>query len=186
MRKMTEQNLMSAYAGESQAHMRYSIFSDVARNEGFPNVSRLFRAIYFAERVHASNHFRNLGHLDGGFMTVSIAGFGPGKTSKNLGIAIEGETFEIEEMYPAYLDTARFEGERAAEVSFRYAYEAEKTHAELFKRAKKAVDSGEDVRLGDVQICSVCGYTVEGEAPGICPICKAARDKFIAFKKGQE
>ena len=182
MRKMTEQNLMSAVAGESQAHIRYSIFMDEAKKEGFPNVARLFRAIYYAEKIHASNHFKNLSHLNGGFMTVSMAGFGLGSTSKNLGIAIEGETFEIEEMYPTYINTAKFEGEAGAEKSFNYAYQAEKTHAEFFKRAKKAVDSGQDIKLDDVQVCSVCGYTIEGEAPGYCPICGAVKNNFTNFK----
>ncbi|MFQ6129748.1 MAG: rubrerythrin family protein [Candidatus Hadarchaeaceae archaeon] len=182
MRKITEQNLMSAFAGESQAHMRYVIFSDKAKEEGFPNVGRLFRAIYYAERVHAGNHFENLSHLKGGFVTVSMAGFGPGVTSKNLEIAIDGETFEIEEMYPVYLNTAKFQGEREAEKSFNFAYQAEKTHVEFFKRAKKAVDAGKDVELGDVQVCEVCGYTIEGEAPDYCPICGAAKNRFRTFK----
>jgi rubrerythrin len=179
---MTEQNLMSAFSGESQAHVRYSIFMEEAKRESLLNVARLFKAIYSAEKIHATNHFRNLGHLNGGFMTVAMAGFGPGNTSKNLGIAIEGETFEIEEMYPTYRNTAKFEGEPGAEKSFNYAYEAEKTHVELFKRAKKAVDSGQDLSIGDVQVCSVCGYTLEGEAPGFCPICGAAKSSFTAFK----
>ncbi|MEM1588752.1 MAG: ferritin family protein, partial [Candidatus Bathyarchaeia archaeon] len=58
MKKITESNLISAFAGESQAHMRYLAFAEIAEIEGFPNVSRLFRAIADAERIHATNHFR--------------------------------------------------------------------------------------------------------------------------------
>jgi len=181
VRDMTEQNLKNAFSGESQAHMRYIIFSDVAEKSGFKNTARLFRAISYAERVHSTNHYNNLAHLNGGYVTVGMAGFGPGDTSKNLGIAIEGETFEINEMYPVYLETARFQGEAAAAKSFEWAYEAEKIHAKLFKKAKEAVDRGSDVQLKTIQICEVCGYTVEGEAPDKCPICKAKKDKFKAF-----
>jgi rubrerythrin len=63
-----------------------------------------------------------------------------------------------------------------------FTYQAENTHAEFFKRAKKAVDSGQDIKIDDVQVCSVCGYTIEGEAPGYCPICGAVKNNFTNFK----
>jgi rubrerythrin len=182
MKEITETNLISAFAGESQAHMRYLAFAEIAEVEGFPNVSRLFRAIADAERIHATNHFRALAHLDGGKVTIAGAVFGPGNTSKNLKLAIAGETFEIEEMYPAYLEVAKFQGEKSAERTFNAALEAEKIHAQLYKKAKEAVDAGKDVELGPIQICQVCGYTVEGEAPEKCPICGAPIDKFKTFK----
>jgi len=84
-------------------------------------------------------------------------------------------------MYPAYLEVAHMPKEYAAEISFRYAWEAEKTHAEFFQRAKEAADSGSDLELGPVYVCGVCGHTVEGEAPDPCPICKAKRNKFRVF-----
>ena len=88
MRKMTEKDLQDAFGGESMAHMKYLAFSDVAEKEGYSNVSRLFNAIAYAEQVHATNHARNLGILK--------------KTADNLDAAIEGETYEVEEMYPAF------------------------------------------------------------------------------------
>jgi rubrerythrin len=84
-------------------------------------------------------------------------------------------------MYPTYLETAKFQGEKGAQQSFYYALSAEKTHAAFFKKAKDAVDSGKDVKLGPMQICTVCGYTVEGDAPDKCPICGSKKEKFRTF-----
>jgi len=181
VRAITEQNLKNAFSGESQAHMRYIIFSDIAEVEGLPNVSRLFRAISYAERIHSTNHFNNLAYLEGGYLTIGMAGFGPGKTLKNLRIAIEGETFEIDEMYPTYVQTAGFQGEQGAARSFTYAHQTEKVHAVLFQKAKEAVERGQDVQLGPIQICQLCGYTIEGEAPDRCPVCNARKEKFKAY-----
>ncbi|HIE04546.1 MAG TPA: rubrerythrin family protein [Candidatus Latescibacteria bacterium] len=167
MRRMTGENLRTAFAGESQAHMRYIIFAQKAEEEGYPNIARLFRAISFAEQVHATNHFRTLGDL--------------GSSADNLDAAIAGETFEVEEMYPAYGAVAELQGEKGAQRSINYALEAEKIHAAMYSRAKEAVKSGKDLEVGKIYICSVCGYTGEGEPPERCPICGATRDKFEIF-----
>ena len=167
MRKITEQNLNSAFAGESMAHMRYLIFADYAEQEGYPNVARLFRAIAYAEQVHAQNHLRELGGIK--------------ETAENLQTAINGETFEVEEMYPAYNKVAELQNEQGAVRSTHYALEAEKIHAGMYQEAKQAVASGKDIQLGKVYICPVCGYTVEGEAPERCPVCGATREQFKEF-----
>lgn len=181
MKKMTEQNLINAFGGESQAHMRYLHFANQAEKEQFPHVARLFRAIAHAEFVHAGDHYRELKHLDGGFVANSMAAFGPGDTQKNIGLAIAGETFEITEMYPTYIETAEFQQEKCAKKSFEWAYATEKKHLALFEKAQKAVESSNDVDLGKVHICEVCGYTHEGDVPNKCPLCKAMRDKFTTF-----
>lgn len=167
MRRMTEEDLKAAFAGESQAHMRYLIFAQKAEEEGYPNIARLFRAISFAEQVHATNHFRALGDL--------------GSSADNLDAAIGGETFEVEEMYPAYDAVAELQGEKGARRSIRYALEAEKIHAAMYSKAKEAVKSGKDLEVGQIYICEVCGYTGEGEPPDRCPICGATKDKFRTF-----
>jgi len=181
VREITETNLKNAYAGESQAHMRYIIYAERARAEGKLNVARLFTAVAFAERVHASNHYRNI-MSRGGSITVSAAVFGSRTTPENLQAGIDGETFEINEMYPAYKKVAEFEGEKGAEISFTWALEAEKIHATLYRKAKEAVDGGRDVELDRIQICQVCGYTVEGDAPEKCPVCNALKNQFRAFQ----
>lgn len=180
IKPMANMNLTSAFAGESQAHMRYVIYAKRAEVGGFLNIARLFMAVAYAEKVHARNHHENI-HIKGDAVTVSVAGFGSRTTPEDLNIGIEGETFEVEEMYPAYLEVAHIQKEYAAEVSFRYAWEAEKTHAQFYRRAKEAAEAGRDLYLGSVCVCDVCGYTVEGEAPDICPICKAKNDKFRIF-----
>lgn len=167
MRKMTKANLESAFAGESMAHMKYAIFADKARKEGFTNVARLFEAISFAERVHATNHLQALG--------------GIGKSTDNLETAIGGETYEVEEMYPAFRAVAELQEEKSAVRSTTYALEAEKIHAVFYTEAKHAVEAGKDIDVGDIYICEVCGYTGYGEPPDTCPVCKAKKDKFHIF-----
>jgi len=181
MHAMTEQNLINAFGGESQAHMRYLHFANQADTEKFPNVARLLRAVAHAEYVHAGDHYRALRHLNGGFVANSMAAFGPGNTEKNLGHAIGGETFEITEMYPVYLATAKLQKEKTAEKTFGWAYQAEQEHKRLFEKAMTAVKAGRDVKLGPVQICEVCGWTLAGEVPGVCPTSGAKAHKFKTF-----
>jgi rubrerythrin len=181
MKKMTEQHLINAFGGESQAHMRYLLFAETAQLEALPNIARLLRAIAHAEYLHAGDHYRELRHLKGGFVANSMAAFGPGDTRKNLDLAIAGETFEIEEMYPVYIEVAKFQDEKGAVRSFQWSYDTEKMHKALFEKARAAAEKGGDVTLGPVQVCETCGYTLEGEAPDICPLCGVPKDRFRAF-----
>lgn len=181
MHDMTAANLRSAYGGESMAHMRYRTWAGKAEKDGFPNVARLFRAIAFAEEVHANNHFATLADEAGGYLVASGAGFGLAATSENLQGAIDGEMFEVAEMYPTYKQTAEFQDEKKAVVSFNYALEAEKIHARMYQDAKQVVDAGDDIELGPVQICDNCGYTHEGDMPDKCPVCKLGPDRFRTF-----
>ena len=181
MHDITAANLRSAHGGESMAHIRYLIWSDKAQKDGFPNVSRLFKAVSFAEEVHGSKHFNTLRGVKGPFLVASAAGFGIGSTSENLQGAVEGELFEINEMYATYLETAKFQDEKEAVQSFHFALSAEKVHAKMYQDAKKSVDAGKDIKLGPVQICDNCGWTVEGDAPGKCPICSVGKERFRTF-----
>jgi len=167
MKRMTMENLEKSFAGESQAHMRYLIFAEKAEEEGFPNVARLFRAIAYAEQVHASNHYSILGMVR--------------NSAENLQVAIDGENYEVNEMYPSYSAIAKLQDERNAQRVMEWALQAEKIHAGMYQKAKQSVESGKDIRLGDIYICKVCGYTVEGEAPGRCPVCGATSEKFRKF-----
>ncbi|MCL4412959.1 MAG: rubrerythrin family protein [Candidatus Thermoplasmatota archaeon] len=167
MRKMTQRNLEDAFCGESKAHMKYLIYSDVAERNGFRNISRLFRAISYAEQVHATNHYRNIGMIKG--------------TDENLLDAIAGETYEVEEMYPVFNEVARFQNEKGAELSTKYALEAEKIHEKLYKDALENVRQKKDIEIGDVFICPVCGYTTTGKVPEKCPVCGTAGTSFKKF-----
>jgi rubrerythrin len=167
MEEATKGNLKAAFAGESQAHMKYLAFAAQAEKDGFANVARLFRAVSYAEQVHATSHLKTMG----GIMS----------TKDNLAAAVDGETFEVTRMYPEYMATAREQGEKTAERSMNWALEAEKIHRKMYAEAKAAVDKGADLQIGDIWICGVCGYTVEGEPPDKCPVCGARRDQFKRF-----
>jgi len=93
MKKMTEENVKAALAGESQAHIKYLAFAEKAVAEKLPNVARAFKANAYAEQIHATNHLKTLG--------------GIGTTKENLDAAVGGENFEVEEMYPAYVVVAQ-------------------------------------------------------------------------------
>ena len=167
MRDMTKTNLEAAFAGESQAHMKYLIFADQAEKDGFTNVARLFRANAYAEQVHATSHFKVLKKLAG--------------TSENLKVGIDGETYEVEEMYPAFTAVAELQEERGAIRSTKWAREAEKIHAEMYTNAKSTVDKGQDASIGKMYVCSVCGWTGEGETPDNCPLCNAKKELIMTF-----
>lgn len=158
----TEKNLMEAFAGESQASMKYRAFAAAADKAGYPGVARLFRAAAESEKIHAWAHLRNAK--------------GIGDIKQNLQTAIDGETYEFTKMYPEMIAEAREEGQNTAATWFNYASEVEKGHAELYKKAMadpKALDGVE------IQICSVCGYTVEGKPTfDKCPVCGAPLSAF--------
>lgn len=158
----SEENLREAFAGESQANRRYLAFAKQADKEGFRQVAKLFRAAAEAETVHALAHLRTLGQVK--------------STAENLKQAVAGETHEFKEMYPAMIEAAQDEGNKAAERSFTYANEVEKIHAGLYQ---KALDSAETLEETDYYVCSVCGYTCEGEPPDICPVCNAKSKMFF-------
>lgn len=181
MHDMTAANLRSAYGGESMAHMRYQSWGDLAELDGKPNIARLFRAISFAEKVHASNHFVELKDCAGDALVPAGAVFGIGGTAANLDGAVAGESYEIEEMYPAFLEVAKFQKEKGAVRSFTYALNAEKEHEKLFSKARQAALEEEDIQLGAVRICRVCGYTLEGDIPEKCLICGVGREYFESF-----
>lgn len=167
MKKMTDANLHDAFSGESQAHMKYLAFADVAEKEGHENIAKLFRAIAYAEQVHATNHYKALG--------------GIGDTVANLGSALAGENFEVDEMYPAYDAVAKLQGEKDAIRSIHYAIEAEKVHANMYSDALNTVKQGKDVSIEKVYICPVCGFTAIDDAPDTCPVCGVSKAKFKVF-----
>ena len=126
----TTENLKEAFAGESQAFQKYTAFAAKAENDGFANIARLFRLTAQAEQIHATGHFKALD--------------GVGSTADNLQAAIEGESYETENMYPPMLEQAESEGHKAKRM-FKYAVEAEEVHAQLYGKALEAVKDGKDL-----------------------------------------
>lgn len=167
MKKMTEENVKAALAGESQAHVKYAAFAVKAESENLPNIARAFKANSLAEQVHASNYVKILGAL--------------GSTKDNLAAAEGGESYEIAEMYPSFVTTARSEGEKQAETYFNYALAAEKVHAGIYKAAREAVAAGRDIAFKPIHVCPVCGFTMEGDAPDNCPLCGTPKARFVTF-----
>jgi rubrerythrin len=161
----TNENLKSAFAGESQANRRYLAYAKKAEEEGLQQIAKLFRAAAEAETVHALNHLRIIGEVK--------------STIENLETAVSGETFEFQKMYPGYLAEAKTEANKQAFWSFDVANKVEKIHANLFSKALETLKSGKKPTAVDYFVCSVCRNTVEGSAPEKCAICGAPKVKFI-------
>ena len=159
----TEQNLQEAFAGESQANRKYLAFAKQADQEGYPQAAKLFRAAAEAETVHAHAHLRALSGIH--------------NTRENLQEAVAGETHEFKSMYPAMIETAKDEGDKAAERSFTYANTVEEVHAGLYQKMLDTLDEPSTVDC--YYVCSVCGYTHENEAPETCPVCGAKQKAFF-------
>lgn len=160
----TKDNLKDAFAGESQANRKYLAFAKKAETEGFPQVAKLFRAAAAAETVHAHAHLMAMGGIK--------------STTENLKEAIGGEGYEFREMYPPFLEAAKEEGDKTAEISFKNALAVEEIHHNLYEKALHSVQEKQDLPERTVYICEVCGNTVYDEAENPCSVCGAPKEKF--------
>jgi rubrerythrin len=167
MKKITYENVQASLSGESQAHIRYWNFAERARKDGFANIARLFEAASYSEQIHASGHLKAIDGVQ--------------DTASNLSAAVAGETFEIEEMYPSYLAVAELQAEAKAKRSMHNALEAEKVHANLYRKASTDLATGKDIAETAYFVCPVCGFTMERTAVDVCPICGAKRELFRKF-----
>ncbi len=176
----TEINLLTAFAGESQARNRYTYFSKQARKEGFVQISDIFEETANQEREHAKRLFK---FLEGG--EVEIVGAFPagviGQTVDNLKAGAAGENYEWTEMYPGFAKVARDEGQDAVAMVFEAIAVAEKQHEKRYLdlagniMADKVFKREESV----VWRCRNCGYLHEGtEAPQMCPACAHPQTHF--------
>lgn len=158
----TSDALKEAFAGESQANRRYLAYAQKAEDDGFPAIARLFRAVAQAETVHANSHLRAAGGIN--------------STAENLQAAIGGENYEVTSMYPAFIKDAEEEGEEKAKRSFTWAWEVEKIHEQLYRKA--LANLGKETEQVDYYVCPVCGYTHEGTPPEKCPVCGVPSKRF--------
>ncbi len=159
----TNENLATAFAGESQANRKYLAFARQAEKEGLPQIAKLFRAAAEAETIHALGHLANMG--------------GVGTTLQNLEAAVKGETYEYTEMYPPMVEQAKAEGHKARTM-LDWANQAERVHAGLFRQALEAMKAGKDLSRMDVYLCPYCGDVEFGVVPERCPICGTPAAKF--------
>jgi rubrerythrin len=160
----TTDNLKDAFAGESQANQKYRAFAKKAEKEGFSNIAKLFRTTAEAERIHAEGHLKALEMI--------------ASTADNLQSAIDGETYEFEEMYPPMLELAQKDGHKA-KTMFKFAVDAEEVHAIIYKKALEAVKNGVDMDVSDFYLCPICGYIEVGSTPEKCPVCGALGKVFV-------
>ena len=163
----TEENLKSAFAGESQARNKYTYYAQVARKEGYHYIAKFFEETADNEKRHAKDTFNLLK--------------GIGTTAENLKAAIGGEDYEVTTMYPQFVADAKAEGQTAAAVLFQQVAKIEAHHRERYKKLLQMVESG-TVYKREKPIkwkCSVCGYVHEGtEPPAKCPACGHPREYY--------
>ena len=175
----TEQNLINAFAGESQARNKYHFFAKVAKEEGYEQIAAIFEETSENEKEHAWRFYEQLGDLKG---TVNASyPFSYGTTEENLANAVSGEREEWEFLYAKGEKEAKEEGfEDIAEI-FRHVREAENHHESRYKKLLENVKNG-TVFKKDVEtnwMCRECGYVLKGkEAPKKCPNCEHPQAYF--------
>jgi rubrerythrin len=169
----TEKNLITAFAGESQARNRYTYFASQARKEGFVQISMIFEETANQEKEHAKRFFK---FLEGGEAEVRAA-FPAGtiaSTAENLKEAAGGENYEWTTMYPGFAKTAREEGFEAVALVFDAVCVAEKQHEKRYNDLRANIEGGKVFKKDKKVVwrCINCGYLYEGEtAPKACPAC---------------
>jgi rubrerythrin len=183
----TSENLMKAFAGESQARNRYTFYASVAKKEGYVQIANLFEETADNEKEHAKRFFKflNEGGLMGEVVEIT-AGFpvGLGDTKFNLKAAASGENEEWTDLYPKFADIASEEGFQAVAVAFRKIAEVEKRHEARYLKLLANIENGEVFKKEETVLwkCSNCGYIFEGvEAPKACPACLHAQSYFELF-----
>ena len=163
----TEQNLMSAFAGESQARNKYTYFASVAKKEGYEQISALFAKTADNEKEHAKMWFKLLGGL--------------GNTAQNLADAAAGENYEWTDMYATFAKEADEEGFHDIAAKFRAVAEIEKSHEERYRKLLSNVEMQKVFEKGEMTMweCRNCGHLVMGvKAPEICPVCAHPKSYF--------
>ena len=155
----SEKNLMTAFAGESEARNKYTFFASVAKKQGFEQIAALFLKTADNEKEHAKLWFKELN--------------GIGDTADNLKAAAAGENYEWTDMYDSFAKTAEEEGFPELAAKFRMVAEIEKHHEERYRALLHNVEAQEVFKKSEVKVweCRNCGHIVVGEkAPEVCPV----------------
>ncbi len=163
----TEANLMTAFAGESQARNKYTYFASVAKKEGYEQISAIFTHTADNEKEHAKMWFKALGEL--------------GDTKANLLAAAEGENYEWTDMYATFAKEAEEEGFTELAAKFRLVAEVEKHHEERYRALLNNVEMQAVFEKGEMTMweCRNCGHLVMGKkAPEVCPVCSHPQSYF--------
>lgn len=179
----TEKNILTAFAGESQARNRYTYFASQAKKDGYVEMQKAFEEIANQEKEHAKRLFK---FLEGGAVeiTASYPAGVIGSTLDNLKAAAAGENEEYSDMYPSFADVAEAEGFPAIAAVMRNIAVAEKHHEARFLAFAAAIEAGTVFKSDKPRVwrCQNCGYVHEGlEAPESCPACAHPREYFQAL-----
>ena len=165
----TEQNLMTAFAGESQARNKYTFFASQAKKDGYEQIAAIFQETADNEKEHAKLWFKL---LNGGTI---------GSTEENLKAAASGENYEWTDMYAEFAKTAKEEGFARIAYLFEEVGKIEKEHEERYLKLLENVKEGKVFEAGEVKIwkCRNCGHIVVGtSAPEVCPVCNHPKAFF--------
>ena len=165
----TEQNLMTAFAGESQARNKYTFFASQAKKDGYEQIAAIFQETADNEKEHAKLWFKL---LNGGEI---------GDTASNLQAAADGENYEWTDMYAEFAKTAKEEGFNHIAYLFEEVGKIEKEHEERYLKLLENVKEGKVFEAGEVKIwkCRNCGHIVVGtSAPEVCPVCNHPKAFF--------
>ena len=181
----TEQNLLKAFAGESQARTRYTFFASQAKKEGFEQIAAIFMETAEQEKEHAKKFFQ---FLEGGMVeiTASYPAGVIGTTSENLRAAAEGEKEEWGELYPEFAKIAEEEGFAQIAYTFRAVAGVEIEHEKRYRRLLERVENGEVFQRGEEVVwqCRNCGHVHRGKtAPTVCPVCQHPQAYFEEEKQ---
>lgn len=182
----TAENLMKAFAGESQARNKYTYFASVAKKEGYVQIYNLFIETAENEKEHAKKFFKFLNEsLNGETIEINAAfPVGLGDTKANLLAAASGENEEWTELYPKFAEVAEEEGFQAVAVAFRKIAEIEKHHEARYRKLLSNIENDTIFKKNKVVLwkCNNCGYIHEGEdAPEVCPACIHPQGYFEVF-----
>ncbi len=184
----TAENLMKAFAGESQARTRYTYYSSAARKEGYVQISNIFMETAENEKEHAKRFFKFLVKDINGEMVTINADYpvALGDTAANLLAAAEGENEEWDQLYPEFANIAEEEGFKEVALVFREVAEAEERHERRFRKLHANILNGTVFKKSEEVEwkCNNCGYVHTGkEAPEVCPACDHPRAHFEVFKE---
>lgn len=182
----TAENLMKAFAGESQARNRYTYYSSTAQKEGYIQISKLFLETADNEKEHAKRFFKFLNESLKGESVEINAGYpvALGDTKSNLLSAAKGENEEWSELYPEFAKVADEEGFPEIAEVFRKIADVEKHHETRYRKLYDNLESGKVFKKDNVVKwkCNNCGYIHEGsEAPLVCPACAHPQSYFEIF-----
>lgn len=161
----TDENLKYILKSVASASVRYLAYADIADEQGYHQVAKLFRALSETQKVYAINAMKLMSQL--------------GKTDDNLAAAIDEKTYDFTQLYPTFIEQANLDGNPMATTAIQAAINATKNHVKVLNAALENLGRNKEA---DYWVCGMCGNLDSGEEPVSCRICGAAREKFASVK----